>query len=46
MCVDDDSFPPIRPISGGAAGSRDFHLASADGTKVMAHAARAAKPTR
>ena len=45
MCVDDDSFPPIRPISGGAAGSRDFHLTSADGTKVMAHAARAAKPT-
>src|SRR5258708_32059902 len=44
MCVDDDSFPPIRPISGGAAGSRDFHLTSADGTKVMAHAARAAKP--
>ena len=45
MCVDDDSFPPIRPIAGGAAGSRDFHLTSADGTKVMAHAARAAKPT-
>src|SRR3984893_5123061 len=32
MCVDDDSFPPIPPISGGA-------------TRVMAHAARAAKPT-
>jgi carboxymethylenebutenolidase len=45
MCVDDDSFPPIRPIAGGAAGSRDFHLTSADGTKVMAHVARAAKPT-
>ena len=29
----------------GAAGSRDFHLTSADGTKVMAHAARAAKPS-
>ena len=45
MCVDDDSFPPIPPISGGAAGSRDFHLTSSDGTRVMAHAARAAKPT-
>src|SRR5712671_4436831 len=45
MCVDDDSFPPIRPIAGGAAGSRDFHLTSADGTRVMAHVARAAKPT-
>jgi len=45
MCVDDDSFPPIRPIAGGAAGSRDFHLTSGDGTRVMAHVARAAKPT-
>jgi carboxymethylenebutenolidase len=45
MCVDDDSFPPIPPISGGTAGSRDFHLTSSDGTRVMAHAARAAKPT-
>ena len=45
MCVDDDSFPPIPPISGGSAGSRDFHLTSSDGTRVMAHAARAAKPT-
>jgi carboxymethylenebutenolidase len=45
MCVDDDSFPPIPPISGGAAGSRDFKLTSSDGTSFMAHAARAAKPT-
>ena len=45
MCVDDDSFPPIPPISGGAAGSRDLTLTSGDGTKFMAHAARAAKPT-
>jgi carboxymethylenebutenolidase len=45
MCVDDDSFPPIAPISGGAAGSRDFHLTSSDGTRFMAHAARAARPT-
>ncbi|HSB42964.1 MAG TPA: hypothetical protein VLK28_14105, partial [Methylomirabilota bacterium] len=43
--MDDDSFPPIPPIAGGAAGSRDLYLTSADGTRVMAHAARAAKPT-
>src|SRR2546425_13133682 len=45
MCVDDDSFPPIPPISGGAAGSHDLNLTSSDGTRFMAHAARAAKPT-
>ena len=45
MCVDDDSFPPIRPIAGGAAGARDLHLVSSDGTRLMAHAARATKPT-
>jgi carboxymethylenebutenolidase len=45
MCVDNDSRPPIHPIAGGSAGSHDFHLTSSDGTRVMAHAARAAKPT-
>lgn len=45
MCVDNDSYPPIPPIAGGSAGGRDFHLSSADGTKFMAYAARAAKPT-
>src|SRR6266446_4027429 len=45
MCVDDDSFPPIPPISGGAAGSHDLNLTSSDGTPFMAHAARAAKST-
>ena len=45
MCVDDDSYPPIRPIAGGSAGSRDFRLVSADGTRFMAHAARASAPT-
>src|SRR6266852_9792446 len=45
MCVDDDSFPPIPPISGGAAGSRDLQLTSSDGTRFMAYAVRAAKPT-
>src|SRR5213593_1394537 len=45
MCVDNDSRPPIPPIAGGSAGARDLHLTSADGTRFMAHAARANKPT-
>jgi carboxymethylenebutenolidase len=45
MCVDNDSYPPIPPIAGGSAGGRDFHLTSADGTRFMAYAARAARPT-
>jgi len=45
MCVDDDSRPPITPIAGGSAGSHDLHVVSADGTRVMAYAARASAPT-
>src|SRR5258706_6819572 len=45
MCVDNASRPPIPPIAGGSAGSHDFRLTSADGTRFMAHAARASKPT-
>lgn len=45
MCVDNDSRPPILPIAGGSAGSQDLRLASADGTRFMAHAARASAPT-
>jgi carboxymethylenebutenolidase len=45
MCVDNDSRPPIHPIAGGSAGSQDLRLTSADGTRFMAHAARASKPT-
>jgi carboxymethylenebutenolidase len=45
MCVDNDSRPPIRPIAGGSADARDLYLTSSDGTKLMAHAARAASPT-
>jgi hypothetical protein len=40
MCVDDDSRPPIHPIAGGSAGSTELRLASADGKRFMAHAAR------
>jgi carboxymethylenebutenolidase len=45
MCVDNNSRPPIPPIAGGSAGSRDLLLSSSDGTRFMAHAARAGKPT-
>jgi len=45
MCVDNDSRPPIRPIAGGSAGALDIHLVSADGTRLMAHAARAKTPS-
>ena len=45
MCVDNDSRPPITPIAGGSAGGQDLRLTSADGTRFMAYAARAANPT-
>src|SRR3989442_15124151 len=45
MCVDNDSRPPIPPIAGGWAGSRALSLTAADRTRIMAHAARASKPT-
>src|SRR5437667_3906703 len=45
MCVDNDSRPPITPIAGGSAGGKDFKLTASDGAKVMAYAARAARPT-
>ena len=45
MCVDNDSRPPIDPIAGASAGSTDLRLASADGKRFTAHAARATAPT-
>jgi len=45
MCVDNDSRPPITPIAGGAAGGKDLTLTASDGTRLMAYAARAARPT-
>jgi carboxymethylenebutenolidase len=45
MCVDNDSYPPIPPIAGGSPGGKDFRLTSPDGTKFMAYAARATRPT-
>jgi len=45
MCVDNDSRPPIGPIAGGSAGAFDLHLMASDGTRLMAHAARAKSPS-
>jgi carboxymethylenebutenolidase len=45
MCVDDDSYPPIAPIAGGATDTRDLRLTSADGARFMAFGARATAPT-
>lgn len=45
MCVDNDSRPPITPIAGGSAGGLELKLTSADGTRFMAYAAGAARPT-
>jgi len=45
MCVDNDSRPPITPIAGGSAGGRALKLTAADGTRLMAYAARASKPS-
>ena len=45
MCFDDKARPPIAPIAGGALDARDLTLTSADGTQLMAYAARAADPS-
>jgi carboxymethylenebutenolidase len=45
MCFDADARPPLPPIRGAALDSHDLTLTAADGTKVAAHAARAAEPT-
>jgi carboxymethylenebutenolidase len=45
MCFDHDARPPIAPIAGGAQDGRDLKLTSADGTRFMSYAARAAQPT-
>jgi carboxymethylenebutenolidase len=45
MCFDSEARPPIPPIAGGAAGAGDRVLTSSDGTRVAAHAARAATPS-
>lgn len=45
MCFDDRARPPIAPIAGGALDAGDLTLTSADGTRLMAHVARAAQPS-
>jgi carboxymethylenebutenolidase len=45
MCYTDDARPPLPPISGAAADTGDMTLKAADGNELMAHYARAGKPT-
>jgi carboxymethylenebutenolidase len=45
MCFETDARPPLPPIRGAALDSRDLTLASADGTRFAAFAARAAEPS-
>jgi carboxymethylenebutenolidase len=45
MCYSDDARPPLPPVSGAAADHGDLNLTSKDGTKFMAHFARASRPT-
>ena len=45
MCYTDDARPPLPPVSGAAADEGDLNLTSPDGTKFMAHFARASRPT-
>lgn len=44
MCYSDDARPPLPPIGGAATDAGDLTLASADGTRFMAYAARSANP--
>ena len=44
MCFSDDARPPLPPIGGAATDQGDLQLTSADGTRFMAYAARAASP--
>ena len=45
MCFDTDSRPPLPPIRGGALDAGRLTLTSRDGTRVLAHAARADEPS-
>jgi len=45
MCYTDEARPPLPPISGAAADTGDITLKASDGNEVMAHFARAEKPT-
>ena len=45
MCYSDRARPPLPPIRGAADDHGDIRLDSADGTRLMAYEARAAKPS-
>jgi len=44
MCYGADALPPDHGIAGAVAEEQDLTLTSTDGTKFMAHVARAAEP--
>ncbi len=45
MCFDTDARPPLPPIRGGAIDARALGLTSRDGTRALAYAARAERPS-
>jgi carboxymethylenebutenolidase len=45
MCYTDDARPPLPPVGGAALDKGEIHLTAADGSRFMAHYARAAEPT-
>ena len=45
MCYTDEARPPLPPISGAASDTGDITLKAADGNELMAHFARAEKPS-
>jgi carboxymethylenebutenolidase len=45
MCYTDDARPPLPPIGGAAADTGDITLKASDGNELMAHFARASKPS-
>jgi len=45
MCYGDEARPPLPPISGAAADHGETTLSATDGNRLMAHYARASKPT-
>jgi carboxymethylenebutenolidase len=44
MCHGDDARPPLPPVGGAAPSTWDLQLTAADGTRVLAHAARTERP--
>ena len=45
MCYSNDARPPLPPIRGGSTDDTELVLTAVDGNRLLAYAARAAKPT-